>query len=311
MFRFVLAPDRRIVADAAATLPGRGIWLSARGDVLETARAQNGAVLAKAFGRAVRGPVILPPDLFVVLQAALDRRVMEFLGLARRAGQAVSGFQKAREWLVAGRAGLVIQAADGSPEERARFLGGYARRDEGAGDHATGDAVDGEKPGAPVVLAPLSAARLGQIFGRERAVHVAIARGRLADALAVECARLAALNGADSPVLGVGVGVGEDADVVGADEAGTNDTAPTGQDHAGEDVPARNDGAPAHGMPDDAAPDDGAGMTAAPDGDAGTEAAPHGGAVTEVAPHGGAGTDRVKAVSADTALTRSMKRAGA
>ena len=40
MIRFVVAPDNVLIPDLAATLPGRGMWLSARADVLETARAQ-------------------------------------------------------------------------------------------------------------------------------------------------------------------------------------------------------------------------------------------------------------------------------
>ncbi len=179
MIRFVLGPalegrPRALVPDIAADLPGRGIWLSARRDVLETARAQGS--LTRAFARAARGPVTVPPDLTSVLQAALVRRIGELLGLARRAGQAVAGFQKAREWLRAGQAGLVIQAADGSADERTRFL-------SGAG------------PGLRI-FTPLSAKALGRIFGRDRAVHVVVAPGRLADALAIEAGRLAGLSGA-------------------------------------------------------------------------------------------------------------------
>ena len=181
MIRFVLGPaldgkPRALVPDIAADLPGRGIWLSARRDVLETARAQGS--LTRAFARAARGPVTVPPDLTSVLQAALVRRIGELLGLARRAGQAVAGFQKAREWLRAGQAGLVLQAADGSADERTRFLSGAA-------------------PGLRV-FAPLPAEALGRIFGRDRAVHVVVAPGRLAEALAVEAARLAGLVGLDA-----------------------------------------------------------------------------------------------------------------
>src|SRR5262249_39081139 len=122
MIRFVVAPDKTLVPDLAATLPGRGIWLSASGDVIETARAQGG--LGRAFARAARGPVIVPPDLSAVLEAGLARRIGELLGLARRAGQAVAGFDKAREWLRTGRVRLILQASDGSAAERARFLSG-------------------------------------------------------------------------------------------------------------------------------------------------------------------------------------------
>jgi predicted RNA-binding protein YlxR (DUF448 family) len=167
MIRFVIGPDREVVPDIAARLPGRGIWLSARGDVIETARARG------VFAKAARGSVSVPPDLGGSLRAALVRRIGETLGLARRAGQAVAGFVKAREWVAAGRAGLIVQAHDGSVDERARFLTGLAAK-------------------CPVVT-PLDAARLGAIFGREHVVHVVVAPGRLAEALRIEAERLAGL----------------------------------------------------------------------------------------------------------------------
>ena len=77
MIRFVVAPDRAVIPDLAAKLPGRGIWLSARRDVLETARARG------AFQRAARSPVTVSPDLVATVQAGLERRVTEMLGLAR------------------------------------------------------------------------------------------------------------------------------------------------------------------------------------------------------------------------------------
>lgn len=172
MIRFVVAPDRRVVPDLAARLPGRGIWLSARGDVLETARSRG--VFAKAArGSVPKGQVIVPPDLTSELKLALTRRIGDTLGLARRAGQAICGFTKAREWLDAGRAALVVQACDGSVEERARFLGG---RTDGV-----------------AVVTPLDGASLGAVFGRDHVVHVAVRAGRLAEMLRIDAARLAGL----------------------------------------------------------------------------------------------------------------------
>jgi hypothetical protein len=162
MLRFVLGPSREIVPDLANRLPGRGMWLSARGDVLE------GALSRGAFMRAARGPVTLPSDLRARIEDGLRARIRDLLGMSRRAGQAVSGWQAGREWLQAGRAGLLVQAVDGSPAERARFGG----RD------------------LPVV-APLTAAELGVVFGRDHAVHVVVAPGRLADAIRQEAERLA------------------------------------------------------------------------------------------------------------------------
>jgi predicted RNA-binding protein YlxR (DUF448 family) len=172
MIRFVVGPDKAVVPDQTATLPGRGIWLSACGDVIERARAQGG--LGRAFARAARGPVIVPPDLPATLEAALVSRISELLGLARRAGQAVAGFDKAREWLRVGRGTLILQATDGSTEERARFL-------------------SGARSGISV-FASLPAATLGQVFGRDHVVHVAIAPGRLSERLAMEAGRLEGLR---------------------------------------------------------------------------------------------------------------------
>ena len=172
MIRFVVGPDRAVVSDLAATLPGRGIWLSARGDVLETARAQGG--LGRVFARAARGPDTVPPDLPAVLEAGLVRRIGQLLGLARRAGQAVAGFDKAREWLRTGQVRLILQASDGSAAERVRFLSG-ARA-------------------SVTVLVPLPAAALGRVFGRDHVVHVAIAPGRLGEKIAIEATRLDGLR---------------------------------------------------------------------------------------------------------------------
>src|SRR5579872_6877303 len=119
MIRFVLGPDRAVVADLAERLGGRGLWLSARGDVIET------AIKRGAFAKAARGPVVVSPDLLALVRAGLVRRIAEQLGLARRAGQAVAGFAKVQEWLQTGRAGLLVQAQDGSAQERARLRGGW------------------------------------------------------------------------------------------------------------------------------------------------------------------------------------------
>lgn len=176
MIRFVVAPDRKIVPDLLAKLPGRGIWLSARRDVLDTARTKG------AFSRAARGQVVVPPDLADLVQDGLRRRVTELLGLARRAGQAICGFEKARERLMAGRVALVVQASDGSADERSRFL-------SGARDVR--------------VAAPLPGAALGAVFGRDHVVHVVVSHGRLAEALDVETSRLSGVLGQAGSV-GVG-----------------------------------------------------------------------------------------------------------
>ena len=168
MVRFVLDPERRVVSDLEGRLPGRGIWLSADADVLERALKRG------AFAKAARGPVHVSPDLRARIEDGLTRRIRDLIGFARRGGQAVCGREAVLEWLRAGRAGLLVEASDGSAAERVRLVGG---RD------------------TPVV-SPLPAAALGAVFGRDHAVHVAIAPGRLADAIAGEAKRLAGFGAA-------------------------------------------------------------------------------------------------------------------
>lgn len=171
MLRFVLGPDRDVVPDLAGKLPGRGMWLSARADVLER------AIKRGAFAKAARGTVHLPPDLAARIEDGLRGRIRDLVGFARRSGQAVCGRESVREWLQAGKAGLLVEASDGSPAERSRLVG---RR---------------EMP----MVAPLPADVLGSVFARDHAVHVAIAPGRLAEAIAMEATRLAGILGVATP----------------------------------------------------------------------------------------------------------------
>lgn len=157
--------------------------------------------LTRAFARAARAPVSVPPDLCASLQAALIRRIGDFLGLARRAGQATAGFEKAREVLRTGHARLVLQASDGSEAERLRFLSGI------------GPDV--------VVIDPLPREALGRIFGRDYVVHVAVAPGKLAESLLHEAGRLAGLTNRSERITGSARAVGREIasvnDVVGTD----------------------------------------------------------------------------------------------
>ncbi|MDB5372662.1 MAG: hypothetical protein JWP04_1304 [Belnapia sp.] len=171
MIRFVLDPERVLVADLGGRLPGRGMWLSAKADVLERALKRG------AFARAARGTVHLPPDLRLAIEDGLKRRLRDLVGFARRGGQAICGRDAVREWMQSGKAGLLVEASDGSPNERARLVGGW---------------------GLPVV-SPLPAATLGGVFGRDHAVHVAIAPGRLAKSIVAEAARLAGMGEAAPP----------------------------------------------------------------------------------------------------------------
>ncbi len=164
LVRFVVAPDGAVVPDVAERLPGRGMWLSA-------SREMVGAACAKGlFAKAARAKVSVADDLADQTETLLARRCLDLLGLARRARQAVLGFEKVRTVISAGGAILLIEARDGADHGKAKLrrLGN----------------------GLPVVEL-FSSAELSLAFGRENVIHAALAPGRLADRFLAETVRLA------------------------------------------------------------------------------------------------------------------------
>ncbi|SBW08452.1 conserved hypothetical protein [uncultured Alphaproteobacteria bacterium] len=174
LVRFVVGPDGAIVPDVDERLPGRGFWLSARRDVVET------AVKRKAFPRAARRAVAVPEDLADRLERLLLRRCLDSLGLARRSGVAVCGFDKVAEAIAAG-SGWLIAAKDGGADGL-RKIGQVERRSAQTVRHA--------EPA-------LTAAELGAAFARDRAVHGWVGAGPLGERIARDMARLAAYRGQD------------------------------------------------------------------------------------------------------------------
>lgn len=163
LIRFVVGPENKLIPDIAETLPGRGLWVRARRDVLKVALARN------LFSRAARSPVTVEADLADKVEHLLARRCLEFLGLARRAGLVVTGFEKVRAMLGAGKAALLITAAGASPGGRAKLR-----------------AKATDVPGVGV----LESEELAAALGRGHVVHVAVARSPLAERIAYEVGRL-------------------------------------------------------------------------------------------------------------------------
>ncbi len=168
LIRFCLGPDDMIVPDLLARLPGRGFYVSADRAAIDKA-AKKGL-----FARAARQPVKVPDDLADMVEQLLLRRVIDLISLARKAGDAVMGYEKVKEWLMKDKARVLVQASDGSergktklraPEGKNRFIGF------------------------------LSAGELGLAFGRERAIHAALAAGGLTTRVVEEAARLGGLRG--------------------------------------------------------------------------------------------------------------------
>lgn len=170
LIRFVVSPDGQVVPDILARLPGRGIYVSAERAAIEKA-ARKGL-----FARAARAQVKADPALADMVEALVARRVVDLLALARKAGGAVTGYEKVKDWLVSGRAAVLIQAEDGSERGKTKLR-----------------APEGENR----LISCLNAGEIGLAFGRERAIHAALAAGGLATRVVEEAARLAGLRESD------------------------------------------------------------------------------------------------------------------
>ncbi len=176
LIRFIVSPDGEVVADLAERLPGRGIWLSADRDVVNT------AVAKRLFSKAARRAVTVPPDLVDRLEGLLADRGMTLLGLARRSGQAIAGYEKVRAEIQGGRAKVVIEAADAGADgvSKIRAL-------------ALGLASGGKR--RPEFVGCFDAHHLGAVFGRDAVVHAVLAPGALAESFVREAARYAGISG--------------------------------------------------------------------------------------------------------------------
>jgi predicted RNA-binding protein YlxR (DUF448 family) len=167
LIRFVVGPEGQVVPDLLGRLPGRGIYVSAQRAALDR------AVKKGLFARAARMPVKMPDGLVDGIEDQLMRRVVDLISLARKAGDAVTGFEKVKEWLDKGRAVVLIQASDGSERGKTKLRAP-------AGDES--------------FIGCLTARELGLSFGREHAIHGALASGGLTPRVVEEAAKLAGLR---------------------------------------------------------------------------------------------------------------------
>ena len=200
LLRFAVDPDDVVVPDLAERLPGRGLWLCARRDIVQFACSRN------QFTRAARrkvtpmaGPNGEPMD--VLVEAQLVQRCLDIVSLARRAGIAVAGFDQVRQWLKlrpartqAGPA-LLLTASDAARGGRDKLVA-LAGWDDGVA--------------VPVRRCDLlTGHELGRALGRDHLVHVLVEPDRLTERLLMEAGRLAGFR---SDVAGGGEHVAQRAD---------------------------------------------------------------------------------------------------
>jgi len=167
MLRFVVGPERMIVPDIAAKLPGRGIWVSADRAALDK------AVGKKLFARAAKQSVELPPELVTLTETLLIQYVVNLISLARKGGLAITGFEKVKEAVTEGSVAVLLQAVDGSAAQKGKIR---------------------PPNGTNALISCLYGRELGLAFGRENVIHAALGAGGLTQRIVEEASKLARLR---------------------------------------------------------------------------------------------------------------------
>lgn len=168
MLRLVVGPDGAIVPDVAGTLPGRGMWLEPSRDALRTAERR------RQFAHAAKQAVTVPADLALRIETLLVRRVLDLLGIARRAGLVILSRRQIEEEIARGRVGLILVARDAGTQGSTRL-----------------GALAGDTPTSLV----LTREELGQALGRNDGAYVGVRRGTLARRIAADALRLEGFRG--------------------------------------------------------------------------------------------------------------------
>jgi predicted RNA-binding protein YlxR (DUF448 family) len=163
----VASPDGAVVPDLARKLPGRGLWVAADRESVSTA-ARKGL-----FARAAKRRLTASADLADDVQALLLRRMLAGLGLARKAGDLVAGFEKVLGAIGQGRAAYVIEALDGAADGRRKIRGAFHRAAR-----------------APELIGLFTSAEMGLALGGENVIHTAFLAGRGAEGWAFDARRL-------------------------------------------------------------------------------------------------------------------------
>lgn len=168
LVRFVVAPDGTAVPDIAAKLPGRGLWVSATREAVAKAAEKN------LFARAAKRAVKAGADLADRTEKLLVAHMLADLGLARRSGALVLGFDNVLRALDgAVQPALLIEAHDGAADGKRKLFGAaHARQIR------------------PVFVECLTSAELGLALGRENVIHAAVQPGGLSQRLIFDAERL-------------------------------------------------------------------------------------------------------------------------
>jgi predicted RNA-binding protein YlxR (DUF448 family) len=168
MIRFIVGPNNEVIPDISEKLPGRGIWVKSNRSFLEKALSK------KLFIKSAKYKVSVRHDLINLVEAILLKSVLALISLSRKSGIAVSGYEKVKSTLSDGSASILIQAKDGSNNQKSKLR---------------------PPNGSKSYIDCLSSSELGEAFGRNYVVHASLTSGGLSKRVVHEALRLNNVRG--------------------------------------------------------------------------------------------------------------------
>jgi Predicted nucleic-acid-binding protein implicated in transcription termination len=158
LIRFVRAPDGSVIPDLKRKLPGRGVWVQARKDIVRQ------AVRKKLFPRAFKDEAIVPQTLEDDIEGILHRDLIQALSLANKAGCVITGFTKVESAIHGRNIAALIHASDAAQDSRRKISQALYRS-------------LGEEISAIPVVDLLTGEELDLALGRSHVIHAALGKG--------------------------------------------------------------------------------------------------------------------------------------
>ncbi len=169
MIRFVVGPDGAAVPDLKRRLPGRGVWITATRQALET------AVARKAFARSFKRDVRATADLVDMTDRLIERAALDALAMAHKARQIAIGFAKTETALARATVLALLHAADAAPDGVRKLKAALQHREDAA---------------KIAVIGAFTSAQLDLALGRSNVIHAALLAGPESETFLARAARL-------------------------------------------------------------------------------------------------------------------------
>ena len=180
LIRFVVGPDRVVVPDIRARLPGRGAWVVAEAGTL----AQ--AIKRRSFARAFKSDVSVGPDLVVQVATLLEKDALQSLSLANKAGLVTCGASKVEEAIATKTLACLLHAREAA-DDGLRKMDAAVRRRFGGDAAALGR------------VRIFGSGQLDLALGRTHVIHASLGAGAASEGFISRSRRLERFRGQEPP----------------------------------------------------------------------------------------------------------------